>query len=77
LNKEDDQEYSVEFTTGAVKDLKGKACKPHLKEILEEIRILETNPLSGDLLEGSLVKVRSLHFSFKGSGQWRVALSSL
>jgi mRNA-degrading endonuclease RelE of RelBE toxin-antitoxin system len=73
LNKGNDQKYSVELTTGTVKDLKAKACKPHLKEIFEEIRVLETEPLAGDLLEGSLVKVRSLHFSLKGSGQWRVA----
>jgi mRNA-degrading endonuclease RelE of RelBE toxin-antitoxin system len=73
LIKDDDQEYSVEFTTGAVKDLKAKACKPHLKEIFEEIRALETKPLAGDLLEGPLAKVRCLHFSLKGSGQWRIA----
>ncbi len=73
MNKDNDHEYSVEFSTGAVKDLKAKACKPHLKEIFEEIRVLGTEPLAGDLLEGSLAKVRSLHFSLKGSGQWRVA----
>ena len=73
MNKDKDPDYSVEFSTGAVKDLKSKACKPHLKEIFKEIRVLGTEPLAGDLLEGSLAKVRSLHFSLKGSGQWRVA----
>lgn len=73
MNKDTDQEYSVAFTTGAVKDLKAKACKPHLKEIFDEIRVLEKDPLAGHLLEGSLAKVRSLRFSLKGSGQWRVA----
>lgn len=33
MNKDKDQEYSIEFSTGAVKDLKAKACKPHLNEI--------------------------------------------
>jgi len=73
LNSEDDREYSVEFTTGAIKDLKSKACRPNVKPILEKIRTLESEPLAGDVLEGSLAKVRSLHLSLKGSGQWRVA----
>lgn len=73
MNKDKDQEYSIEFSTGAVKDLKAKACKPHLNEIFEEIQVLGTEPLAGHLLEGSLAKVRSLHFSLKGSGQWRAA----
>lgn len=73
MNKDKDQEYSIEFSTGAVKDLKAKACKPHLNEIFEEIQILGTEPLAGDLLEDSLAKVRSLHFSLKGSGQWSAA----
>lgn len=69
MNKDNDHDYSVEFSTGAVKDLKAKACKLHLKDIFEEIRVLEREPLVGDLLEGLLAKVISLHFSLKGSGQ--------
>ena len=62
MNKDKDQEYSIEFSSGAVKDLKAKACKPHLNEIFEEIRVLVTELFAGDLLEGSLAKVRPLRY---------------
>ncbi len=56
MNKDKDQEYSIEFSTGAVKDLKAKACKPHLDEIFEEIQVLGTEPLAGDSLKAHLRK---------------------
>jgi mRNA-degrading endonuclease RelE of RelBE toxin-antitoxin system len=73
LNKGENDQYQIRFTTGAKKDLKSKACKPYLKEIFRTIGTLKNNPLAGKCLEGSLLKVRSLHVSLKGSGQWRVA----
>jgi len=65
--------YNVELTSGAKKDLKSNACKPHLKAIMEEIKSLKDDPFAGDPLEGSLSKVRSIHFTLKGSGEWRTA----
>lgn len=73
MNKGENEQYQIRFTTGAKKDLKSKACKPYLKEIFRTIGTLKSNPLAGECLEGSLLKVRSLHVSLKGSGQWRVA----
>lgn len=72
MNKDNDHEYSVEFSTGAVKDLKAKACKPHLKEIFEEIRVLGTEPLAGDLLEGT-----RLNFYEKANSRYRSIKKSL
>jgi len=65
--------YEIELTTGAKKDLKSKTCRPHLKRILQEIKVLKEEPLTGSALKGSLVGVRSLHFKIKGSGEWRTA----
>ena len=65
--------YEVRFTTKAKKDLKSQVCRPYLKKILQEISILQKNPLAGSCLKGSLAKVRSLHFNIKGSGEWRIA----
>lgn len=73
MDNEGGSEYRISFTTGARKDLKSKACKPYVVEIFKAIENLKKEPLSGKVLEGSLLKVRSLHLSLKGSGQWRVA----
>lgn len=71
--KEGPSQYKIFFSSGACRDLKSKACKPHLSTILKAINKLKNNPFEGQELKGSLLKVRSLHFTLKGSGQWRIA----
>lgn len=73
MTKQEASQYQVRFTTGAKKVLKSKECKPHVVEILKHVQALQGDPFSGEPLEGSLLKVRSLHFTLRGSGQWRVA----
>lgn len=55
----------------AARDL--KSLKHDAGKIVDEIIVLETNPKKGHELNGSLQGVRSLSFSIKGSGQFRVA----
>jgi mRNA-degrading endonuclease RelE of RelBE toxin-antitoxin system len=58
--------YSVELERSAAKDLKRLPA-----EALEALLVLETNPQAGESLTGEFAGYRSLHFSLKGSGQYR------
>jgi len=72
-----DETYLVRFTASAEKDLDSNACKPHIKEILETVKKLETDPSIGKPLKQSLSGVRSIHLNIKGRGQWRIAYTIL
>lgn len=61
--------YRVELTTRAQKDL--QKLRHDLQRALKEIAILESDPLRGEVLKGTLREARSLHFSLKGGGQYR------
>jgi mRNA-degrading endonuclease RelE of RelBE toxin-antitoxin system len=67
--------YRVELTDGAVKDL--KKLRQHRQQIAEALGQLETNPLAGHLLKGTLNRLRSLEFTVKGSGTFRAVYGVL
>lgn len=58
--------YRVEFGRQAAKEIKRLGPKA-----IEALLVLETNPEAGEALSGNLAGFRSLHFSLKGSGQFR------
>lgn len=59
----------VRLTSRAQKDL--KKLRHDLANALRQISVLETDPLRGEALKGTLHQARSLHFSLKGGGQYR------
>ncbi|MCA9834208.1 MAG: type II toxin-antitoxin system RelE/ParE family toxin [Thermomicrobiales bacterium] len=61
--------YDVQLTPRAEKDL--KKLRHDLANVLQQISVLETDPLRGEILKGELRDARSLHFSLKGGGQYR------
>ncbi len=61
--------YAVQLTNAATKDL--KKLRSHKDRIEEALGELETNPLAGHTLKGSLTGLRSLDFTVKGSGAFR------
>ena len=61
--------YSVELTEQAKKDV--KKLRPWAEQVIRILLTLETEPLRGHTLTGSLRGARSLEFSLKGSGVYR------
>ena len=61
--------YVVEITRLAAKDLKKLSAVE--KQIIDELRKLQTDPKKGHTLSQNLQGVRSLEFSIKGSGEYR------
>lgn len=61
----------IHLTTQAQKDLKD--LWKISDKITEHLRALETEPLKGHTLSGSLQGARALEFTMKGSGQFRAA----
>jgi mRNA-degrading endonuclease RelE of RelBE toxin-antitoxin system len=61
--------YRVELTEQAEKDL--TRLRPFVAEATRALLALETDPLRGHTLTGSLRGTRSLEFSLKGSGVCR------
>jgi mRNA-degrading endonuclease RelE of RelBE toxin-antitoxin system len=64
--------WKVELTRSAQRDLKrfrGEA----FRRTIQELDRLGTDPMLGQPLTGSMLGVRSLHFSLPGSGQHRAA----
>jgi mRNA-degrading endonuclease RelE of RelBE toxin-antitoxin system len=61
--------YRIELWREAEKDL--KRHRTHAKAILENLQRLESDPLKGHSLTGSLRGARSLEFNVKGSGAFR------
>lgn len=58
--------YSVRLTKLAEKQLRKLP-----EQVWDKLLILETFPEKGELLAGSEESLRSLHFTVKGSGQYR------
>lgn len=58
--------YRIEFGRQAAKDIKRLGPKA-----VEALLVLETHPEAGEALSGNLAGFRSLHFTLKGSGQYR------
>jgi mRNA-degrading endonuclease RelE of RelBE toxin-antitoxin system len=67
--------YRVELTDGAKKDL--KKLRQHRAQIGEALSRLETDPLAGHRLQGTLYRLRSLEFAVKGSGAFRAVYGVL
>jgi mRNA-degrading endonuclease RelE of RelBE toxin-antitoxin system len=67
--------YRVELTDGARKDL--KKLRQHRERIGEALGRLETNPLAGHTLQGTLYNLRALEFTVKGSGAFRAVYGVL
>jgi mRNA-degrading endonuclease RelE of RelBE toxin-antitoxin system len=61
--------YEVLLTSAVKKDL--KRLRSHKARIGEALGELETNPLAGHTLKGTLTGLRSLGFTVKGSGAFR------
>lgn len=61
--------FEVELTNQAEKDLKD--LRPWVAEATRALLTLESDPLRGHMLTGSLRGCRSLEFSLKGSGVYR------
>ena len=61
--------WEVRLTRRAQKDM--KTLRNDLEQALRCIAVLETDPLRGDVLKGTLREARSLHFALKGGGQYR------
>ena len=61
--------YEVLLTNAVKKDL--KRLRTHRERIGEALGELETNPLAGHTLKGTLTGLRSLDFTVKGSGAFR------
>jgi hypothetical protein len=64
LTETTNRRYRVELTDGARKDL--KKLRQHREQIGEALGRLETNPLAGHALWGSLYNLRALEFIAKG-----------
>ena len=64
MGSNDPRPYTVELTGQAEKDL--KALRAYLPRVLKAVKALETDPLKGHALKGSLRGVRSLEFSLPG-----------
>jgi mRNA-degrading endonuclease RelE of RelBE toxin-antitoxin system len=69
------RQYRVELTDGAKKDL--KKLRQHRDQIADALGELETNPLAGHVLKGTLNRLRSLEFTIKGSGAFRAVYGVL
>lgn len=67
--------YRVELTGGAKKDL--KKLRQHREQLREALGRLETDPLAGHTLRGTLYGLRSLEFTVKGSGAFRAVYGVL
>ena len=67
--------YRVELTDGAKKDL--KKLRSHREQIGKALGVLETNPLAGHPLQGSLYSLRAVEFTVKGSGAFRAVYGVL
>src|SRR5688572_16104846 len=67
--------YRVELTDSAKKDL--KKLRQHREQIGEALGRLETNPLAGHTLQGTLNNLRALEFTVKGSGAFRAVYGVL
>jgi mRNA-degrading endonuclease RelE of RelBE toxin-antitoxin system len=65
------ERHRVELTTAAQKDL--KSYRHATSSILDALARLEFDPERGHSLAGELAGVRSLEFTVKGSGAFRVA----
>ncbi len=63
--------FDVQLTRSASKDL--RKFRQWSEQINQALSSLSTQPLSGELLSGSLDGVRSLHIRLRGSGEARVA----
>jgi hypothetical protein len=63
--------YEVRLTRAANKDL--KQLRSHANTIAKALGQLRTDPVAGYQLQGSLAGIRSLEFTFKGSGAGRAA----
>ena len=61
--------YTVELTEQATKDV--RKLRPWAEQVIRNLLILETEPMRGHVLTGSLRGARSLEFSLKGSGVFR------
>lgn len=61
--------YRVELTTRAQRDL--RKLSHDLDNVLQHISALESDPHCGERLSGPLRDAWSLHFSLKGSGEYR------
>lgn len=61
--------YAVQLTSAAKKDL--KKLRTHKERIGEVLGTLETDPLAGHTLQGTLLGLRSLEFNVRGSGAFR------
>jgi mRNA-degrading endonuclease RelE of RelBE toxin-antitoxin system len=61
--------YRVELTDGAKKDL--KKLRQHRQQIGAALGRLESNPMAGHALKGTLYSLRSLEFTVKGNGAFR------
>jgi mRNA-degrading endonuclease RelE of RelBE toxin-antitoxin system len=61
--------YEVLLTSAVKKDL--KRLRTHKARIGEALADLETNPLVGHVLKGTLTGLRSLSFTVKGRGAFR------
>lgn len=66
-------QYAVEFTRAAEKDL--KRLRGNASIALRSILQLENNPELGHILTGSLRGYRALEFTVKGSGAFRALYS--
>jgi mRNA-degrading endonuclease RelE of RelBE toxin-antitoxin system len=75
LTETTNRRYRVELTDGARKDL--KRLRQHREQIGEALGRLETNPLAGHALRGSLYNLRALEFTAKGSGAFRAVYGVL
>jgi mRNA-degrading endonuclease RelE of RelBE toxin-antitoxin system len=67
--------YRVELTDAAKKDL--KKLRQHREQIGEALGRLETNPLVGHTLQGTLYNLCALEFTVKGSGAFRAVYGIL
>ena len=67
--------YRIELIDGAKKDL--KKLRQHRDQIGEALGRLETDPLAGHTLRGTLYGLRSLEFTVKGSGAFRAVYGVL
>jgi mRNA-degrading endonuclease RelE of RelBE toxin-antitoxin system len=65
----------VELTAGAKKDL--RKLRAHREQIADALGHLETNPLAGHPLKGTLHNLRALEFTVKGSGAFRAVYGVL
>lgn len=63
------ERYEVDILPNAAKDL--DKLRQDRERAVQEIVRLETNPLAGHPLKGSLRGTRSLEFNLKGGGAYR------